>query len=171
VDLEAGRTLRIRLRGRAPGTGAPTLRVLRPGGAEVAVAPEVRRSLVLLDLPVDETGEWTLVVGPPAEGRRNWLLVLRDDGPRPRERAMADLRDLVVWRGNVGTLMRFRCASCHSGPFPNGGVRLTSWEGAVAAQDDILFQVESGTMPPNGGLSPSQVDRIRTWIEQGALRR
>lgn len=143
----------------------------RPGGAEVVVTPEIRGSRLLLDLPIDETGDWTLVVGPPPSGRRNWRLDLRDDGPRPTVRVMNDLRDLVVWRGNIAVLARGRCVSCHSGPFARGGVRLTSWELAAPIADDILFQVESGTMPPTGGLSPTQVDRFRTWVQQGTLRR
>jgi len=171
VACEDGRTLRVRLRGRGPGRGAPTLRVLRPGGAEAAVAAGVRGSVLRAEVPVDETGEWTLVVGPPPDGRRDWRLDLRDDGPRPASRALADLRDLVVWRGNIARLLSGRCVRCHSGPFPEGGVRLHSWSAAAPEASSILLQVENGTMPPTGGLSPSQVQRIRDWVEDGALRR
>jgi hypothetical protein len=171
VSCEAGRTLRVRLRGTGPGRGAPTLRLLRPDASEEPVTLVVTGSRAAADVVVDETGVWTLVVGPPPDGRRDWRLVLRDDGPRPGTRARVDLRDLVVWKGNVAPLLAGRCVSCHSGPFPEAGVRLGSWANAVPEADRILFQVENGRMPPTGGLAPSQVDRVRRWVQDGALRR
>jgi hypothetical protein len=171
VDCTQGRTLRVLLRGTGPGRGAPTLRVLRPGGAEEPVAPVVRGRRVRASIAVDQTGEWTLVVGPPAGERSDWRLDLRDDGPRPADRALSDLRDLVVWKGNVASLLAGRCVRCHSGPYPRGGLRLTSYAPAAAEADTILFRMENGTMPPTGGNSPSQVDRVRKWIEDGLLKR
>ena len=38
-----------------------------------------------------------------------------------------------------------------------------------STQGILLQYVKSFTMPPTGNLSPSQINRIATWIQEGAL--
>lgn len=81
----------------------------------------------------------------------------------------------------IAPLLARRCATCHSGAQPKGGLNLTSAEflqrggdsGPVLAMDDPLksplwLAVDSDTMPPKKPLSDQEKATLRQWITTGA---
>ncbi|MGE3821250.1 MAG: DUF1549 domain-containing protein, partial [Isosphaeraceae bacterium] len=84
----------------------------------------------------------------------------------------------------VHSLFEARCLRCHNGKVRKGGLDLSTHaslmeggeSGAVVVpgkpEESPLFEmVRDGAMPADrkGRLSPGEVDRLRTWIEEGAL--
>lgn len=64
------------------------------------------------------------------------------------------------------------CVSCHSGPFPNGGIDFSAYVNAKAkALDGRLKDRMTNTnnpMPPFGLMPQAQIDSLMCWIEKGA---
>lgn len=68
------------------------------------------------------------------------------------------------------------CVSCHSGTRPSGGYNMSTYSGIMtevtarnASQSQLYLRVQDGSMPPAGGLPTSDRNRIRDWINAGAL--
>src|SRR6478736_2625254 len=78
----------------------------------------------------------------------------------------------------VAPVLAARCAACHSGDDPKGGLDLTRKAAAVGAgkavvpgklADSSLWQkVEAGEMPPKGALTPAEKALLREWVAAGA---
>jgi mono/diheme cytochrome c family protein len=104
----------------------------------------------------------------------------------------ADLGDDAIVQGealsfgqDVQPLLAANCTGCHSGASPSGGLRLDSVANMLTrgdsgpaivagAADSSLLMVRlegggNGIMPPTGALAPDQVERVRQWIDEGAL--
>jgi hypothetical protein len=69
----------------------------------------------------------------------------------------------------AGLLTR-RCASCHSGPQPQGRLQMFDAAGLLARlpRRQILESVESGRMPlplESPRLSPAEIDVLRQWSQ------
>lgn len=68
------------------------------------------------------------------------------------------------------------CVGCHSGTRPSGGYNMSTYSGVMtevttgnASQSQLYRRVQDGSMPPGGGLSTLDRNRIRDWINAGAL--
>lgn len=78
-----------------------------------------------------------------------------------------------------------KCVKCHNPTKSSGGVDLSSWESVrqvdgahdhaivepgKATESHLYTQIASGNMPPTGTkCSPSEIQAVRDWIDQGAL--
>ncbi len=77
----------------------------------------------------------------------------------------------------TGLLSQYGCNSCHGGNAPSGNVKLDTYTGVktVATNGKLLGAVShaAGFSPmPQGGnkLSDCDVNKIKTWIDAGALQ-
>ncbi len=98
----------------------------------------------------------------------------------PRMSAFGDDGDRPSPFRAVEPILR-RCASCHRGDEPTGGLNLVRREGAIeggesgpalipgdSAGSRIWQMVERRKMPPKSPLDREEVDAIRAWIDAGA---
>lgn len=93
---------------------------------------------------------------------------------------------LVHFRERVGPFLESNCMGCHSGPRPDGGLDMTTFDGlakggehgpaVVPADPDasvlytVLRDMEPFRMPPTGELATEgQVRAIHQWILDGAV--
>ena len=90
----------------------------------------------------------------------------------------------AVGQDQVRPLLAKSCFGCHTGA-AMGGLRLDSVANMLTggdsgpaivagAADSSLLMVRlegggNGIMPPTGALAPDQVERVRQWIDEGAL--
>jgi len=82
----------------------------------------------------------------------------------------------VSFKVDIEPLIANTCQGCHSGTFPNAGVRLSSYEEIkTQAQSGSLLAVirhEPGYVPMpynQPQLSDCRIEQVRLWIEEGAL--
>ena len=92
----------------------------------------------------------------------------------------------VVYSRDIEPLLDKHCVSCHSGWFPDGGLRLDSKEGLLKGGKSgpaiVPGSPEKGwltysitrtksqrfRMPPEGsGLTDREIDLVKEWIRQG----
>ncbi len=67
-------------------------------------------------------------------------------------------------------IIQKRCLSCHNGTARIGGLSLESRADASAVLGErLLRRVESGQMPPGGGLATDERAAIAAWIKDGAV--
>ena len=82
--------------------------------------------------------------------------------------------DTITYAKQMKNLIDANCAnSCHSGPFPSGGVDLASYANAKTKALDGRMKARAidgigGAMPQVGLLPQSQRDLIQCWINNGA---
>jgi uncharacterized membrane protein len=86
----------------------------------------------------------------------------------------------VVYSSNVATikpLLDTYCAGCHSsalsGTDRNGapaGIDFDTYEGAVANAEEGNDEIQSGGMPPSGGLSDEDKRLFQLWLDTGLNR-
>src|SRR6266478_5747334 len=91
----------------------------------------------------------------------------------------------VDFQADIQPIFEKSCGQCHSAKAQMGQLRLDSEAAAMAggqsgkvivpghARDSILYQRIAGLsdqarMPMGGKLSADQIEKIRTWIDQGA---
>lgn len=86
----------------------------------------------------------------------------------------------ATWEHDVQALFSARCASCHEGATPAGGVRATEYLGIIACGDagaPLTLQADGGGFPllealasPThaGLLSADELALVRAWIGSGA---
>jgi hypothetical protein len=80
------------------------------------------------------------------------------------------LCSVAVASAGAPEILQKRCLSCHNGQAKMGGLSLESKADAVAVLDGKLFRrVESGQMPPGGGLPPEERAEIAAWLKSGAV--
>lgn len=100
---------------------------------------------------------------------RTWIL----QGARNNECIEDCNTEFVSFSSDISSIISNNCASCHSGPEPNGGIRLTNYaEISAMAGSGIIINVltaSSGApqMPPTGAISQCSIDKINKWIEDG----
>ncbi|MBN9522912.1 DUF1549 domain-containing protein [bacterium] len=78
----------------------------------------------------------------------------------------------------VAPVLAARCAACHAGDDPKGGLDLTRRAEVVGAgkavvpgklADSPLWQrVETGEMPPKGALTAAEKAVLKEWVAEGA---
>ncbi len=70
-----------------------------------------------------------------------------------------------------------KCASCHSGSAPSGGINMADYTSLMASgtvspgnptQSSFLTAINNGSMPPGSPLSPDLIAAIQQWIQSGA---
>lgn len=71
------------------------------------------------------------------------------------------------------------CHRCHSGPAPDEGIDLSTFEATLSSgivvvgepnSSKLYRALASGRMPPRGALPPDQIELVQTWIAQGAIK-
>jgi mono/diheme cytochrome c family protein len=87
----------------------------------------------------------------------------------------------VSFTTEIQPIFNANCISCHGGI---AGMWLTDYEHVMVGsingaqvvpgnpdESPLLHYVETGLMPPNADpLSPAQIERIRRWIAEGAVK-
>lgn len=82
----------------------------------------------------------------------------------------------LSFSANIMPILNGRCNNCHSGVAPSAGISLSN-------HTDVMKYVNNGTligsitwasgfspMPKNSGKMPAcEIQKIQTWIDQGAL--
>ncbi len=97
--------------------------------------------------------------------------------------------DTLSWTGDIyPDIISTYCISCHSSSIQLGNLDLTDFAGWIDANSlsgnpyvvpgdpdasELVWRVEGTNglqrMPQGGQLASSEIEAIRTWIEQGAL--
>ena len=81
----------------------------------------------------------------------------------------------VSYSADITPLLDAKCGSCHSGTSPEGNLDLTTYDSASAAVlvGDVLSRINlplssDSVMPPTGGLSECDIEKITSWFNDGA---
>lgn len=85
-----------------------------------------------------------------------------------------DIRD-VGYQDDIQAILSTNCgtAGCHGGPNGIGGLDLNTFNDAkqIAANGQLLGRVTGSSgniMPPSGQLPQCEIDKITTWVQDGA---
>jgi uncharacterized membrane protein len=79
----------------------------------------------------------------------------------------------VSFANDIRPIIATNCIGCHSGSSPSGGINLSNHGGVqTVAQNGKLYNAVSQNgqatpMPPNGKLSPCDIQKIKVWIDEG----
>lgn len=112
-------------------------------------------------------------------------IIPADNGTNPVTSEACD-PNLVYFQNDILPLLQSNCAyaGCHGAGSSSGGVDLTSYNSIISTADvkannadgSELYKVIVDTdlndrmpPPPNNALSSSDIQKIRDWINQGAL--
>lgn len=81
----------------------------------------------------------------------------------------AEACDSIRYTNGVKVILDKNC-SCHSGPFANAGVDLSTYAGASGFSLDVKKRITNANnpMPPSGLMSQAKVDSILCWVNKGA---
>ena len=81
----------------------------------------------------------------------------------------------VSYSNDITPLLDAKCGSCHSGFSPEGNLDLTTYNSASDAVlvGDVLSRItlplsSDLVMPPTGGLSECDIEKITRWLNDGA---
>lgn len=75
-----------------------------------------------------------------------------------------------VTYSTVATIMSGNCNGCHGATPTNGApMSLTTYTEVRQAVENrnLIGRIENGSMPPNGSLSTTQINNIKSWQAQG----
>ncbi|MDX5405392.1 MAG: hypothetical protein LPK28_07835 [Bacteroidota bacterium] len=82
----------------------------------------------------------------------------------------------VTYTEDISWIMDTYCVSCHGGSAPQSGLDLSSYQGVqTAAQNGKLLdrisrpQGDALLMPPTGKMSDCNIDKVRVWVNKGAI--
>jgi uncharacterized membrane protein len=82
----------------------------------------------------------------------------------------------ITYSGSIKPIIETYCLGCHSGSSPSGNISYTSYAGVKANVDDGSFSgsinhlPNFSQMPKNANkLSACQLEKIKNWIDKGAL--
>lgn len=94
----------------------------------------------------------------------------------------AEKKGVAEFEKDVLPILQARCASCHGGPRPKGGLNLSSAASLLAggesgpairigaAEFSLLYEkVSSNQMPPKKPLTPAEKGVLRNWINDGKI--
>jgi mono/diheme cytochrome c family protein len=76
----------------------------------------------------------------------------------------------VTYTKTIKAIMDNNCNNCHGSTTSNGApMSLTTFTEVKNAVENrnLISAVESGFMPPNGNLSATQIQNIKTWQANG----
>ncbi|HQV76213.1 MAG TPA: cytochrome c [Flavobacteriales bacterium] len=81
----------------------------------------------------------------------------------------------VTYSGTIAPLVAQRCAGCHGGGTPQGGLNFGSWSvlNSVAADGRLADAIQhvpgAPAMPPTGAMLPDcRIQQFLIWIDSGA---
>ena len=81
----------------------------------------------------------------------------------------------LTFQNNIKSILSTNCGTsgCHAGPNGNGGLDLNTYTSAqrIAADGEMIGRIEGRTgplMPPSGKLSDCEIEKIESWIADGA---
>jgi len=74
--------------------------------------------------------------------------------------------DVVTYEANIAPLMEINCLGCHSS---DGGQRpfMDEFTRLKGNADNALCEIETGAMPPGGGLENVDIQIFRRWLALG----
>lgn len=82
----------------------------------------------------------------------------------------------VTYSQDVNIIVAENCAlsGCHVNPGAQAGLDLTTYQGVSANAASIQNRINlapgaAGKMPPTGQLNDCDLEKLNTWIDQGAL--
>ncbi|MEZ5357227.1 MAG: hypothetical protein R3F48_00260 [Candidatus Zixiibacteriota bacterium] len=85
-------------------------------------------------------------------------------------------QDTVTYTADIKAVLDSRCISCHSSSLTgldrNGapvGVNFNTYSAAVANASAANVRIQSGTMPPTGGLPQGERSLFQEWINDGLI--
>src|ERR1043166_8787222 len=90
----------------------------------------------------------------------------RDTPPPTKDSWPTSAPATAPFPGPVVSLLRDRCARCHSAPNPKAGVLFfdgTGRESALIDRARVLRAVAEGRMPPSGPLPLADIQTFRQW--------
>ncbi len=79
----------------------------------------------------------------------------------------------ATYSSSIEYIINLNCVSCHSSTNASGNVKLTSYQEvkSYAASGLLLNVIERKSgyqpMPPSQALSACQIDKIKTWVQNG----
>jgi hypothetical protein len=88
----------------------------------------------------------------------------------------------LTYEATFKALLDGRCTFCHSGPDPEAGLDLSTYETLMAGADSgpvvipndpdssMLIAVQSGSRDHFGQVLPEELDALRAWVLDGAPR-
>jgi hypothetical protein len=83
-----------------------------------------------------------------------------------------DACDSIKYTNSIKAIIDKECVSCHGGPFPNGGVDLSTYSNVQAKANDGRIKARitnvNNPMPPSGLMPQGRVDSILCWVDRGA---
>lgn len=86
-----------------------------------------------------------------------------------------------IWEGDIATLLQSKCGTCH-GQAATGGLNVTTYadllkggqSGVVItpgdSADSLLIAIQQAGGHP-GQFTPEEIDRVKNWIDAGALEK
>ncbi len=81
----------------------------------------------------------------------------------------------LTYQANIKSILSSNCGSsgCHNGPNGVGGLDLNTYPSAqrIAADGEMMGRIRNITgplMPPGGKLSDCDIEKIESWIADGA---
>jgi mono/diheme cytochrome c family protein len=78
----------------------------------------------------------------------------------------------ITYTVNIRPIRNGNCKSCHGSPATNGApMSLTTYNSVKTAvqSQNLISQVENGSMPPAGNLTTAQIQLIKDWQSDGLL--
>ncbi|REE83119.1 hypothetical protein BX611_0399 [Lutibacter oceani] len=76
----------------------------------------------------------------------------------------------ITYTNTISAIISGNCTGCHgSTPTNNAPMSLTSYADVKSAIETrgLIGRIENGTMPPNGNLTATQIQNIKTWQANG----
>jgi len=108
-----------------------------------------------------------LPVSPPYNRRASHIMTAM------RILLAALLTSAAALAADAGTLIRVKCAGCHSGRTPQASLDLTTAAGRARViapgnpEQSLLYRkIQAGQMPPGAKLSAAELETFRAWIAE-----
>jgi hypothetical protein len=80
----------------------------------------------------------------------------------------------VTYSQDVSVIISYNCLACHSGPTPEKDLDLSTYSNVFANAAKVRSRINLSTnsdtiMPPTGRMSECNIEKVSTWIDQGAI--
>lgn len=76
----------------------------------------------------------------------------------------------VTYRNSIKSIIDTNCISCHGTPPTNNApMSLNTYDQVKNAVEsrNLISEIETGSMPPVGNLSSTQIQQIKSWQSSG----
>jgi hypothetical protein len=163
VGMPAGGKIACVVRDTSGAAGEAQILSLRdPGGTNILPQAIGSRGAVARLAPTAAPGAGVYQLTLGTSGASAWSArVTREAPPVPQARLVLTngLNTISFAADGVGGVFLRHCSSCHSWASTYGGVR--------AYVFGALGRMQSGSMPPSGGVSANEVALVREWVHTG----